>query len=72
MKNRFFFILKVTEDFGTDLHPDPLIKGTDPRIRIRIKIRTKMLRIRNTDLHDNKQRDQGTAIRRSVVSIRLL
>ncbi len=29
--------------------PDPLVRGTDPRIRIRI--RTKMSRIRNTALH---------------------
>jgi hypothetical protein len=32
------------QDLGPDSHPDPLVKGTDPRIRIRIK----MLRIRNT------------------------
>ncbi len=33
-----FSILKVTvtEDFGTDSHPDPLVRGTDQRIRIRI------------------------------------
>ncbi len=37
-KKRLFCILKVTEDFGTDPdpHPDPLVRGTDPRIRIRI------------------------------------
>jgi hypothetical protein len=36
----FFCILKVTEDFGTDphQHPDPLVRDTDPRIRIRIKM----------------------------------
>jgi hypothetical protein len=28
-----------------DPHPDPLLRGTDPRIRIRIRIRTKMSRI---------------------------
>ncbi len=41
-----FCILKVTEDFGTDPnpHPDPLVRGTDKRIRIC----TKMSRIRNT------------------------
>jgi hypothetical protein len=35
-KNRFFCILKVTDNFGTDPHPhpDPLVEGTDPRIRI--------------------------------------
>jgi hypothetical protein len=33
MINRFFCILKVTEDFGSD--PDPLVGDTDPRIRIR-------------------------------------
>jgi hypothetical protein len=31
-----------------DPHPDPLIRGTDPRIRIRIRIRTIMSRIPNT------------------------
>ncbi len=33
-----------------DQHPDPdmLVKGTDPRIRVRIRIRTKISRIRNT------------------------
>ncbi len=31
-----------------DPHPDPLVKGTDPRIRIRTRIRTKMSRISNT------------------------
>jgi hypothetical protein len=47
MKNCFFCVLKVTEDFDTDSHPhpDPLVRGTDPRIRIH----TKMSRIRNTD-----------------------
>jgi hypothetical protein len=40
-KRRYFCILKVIEDFGTDphpepdphLHPDQLVRGTDPRIR---------------------------------------
>ena len=47
MKNRFFYILKVTEDFGTDPdpHPDPIVRGTDPDPRIRNKIS----RIRNTE-----------------------
>jgi hypothetical protein len=45
-KINLFYILKVTEDFGTDPHPDPSVRGTDPRIRIR----TKMSRIRNTAL----------------------
>jgi hypothetical protein len=40
----FFCILKYTEDLGTDPHPDPLVRGADPRIRIR----TKMSQIRNT------------------------
>ncbi len=31
-----------------DPHPDPLVRGKDPRIRIRIWIRTKMSRIHNT------------------------
>jgi hypothetical protein len=34
----------VTQSYGFE-DPDPLFKGTDPRIRIR----TKMSRIRNTD-----------------------
>jgi hypothetical protein len=49
MKKLFFFILNVTEDFGADLHAhpdaDPLVRGTDPRIRIQ----TKISRIRNTE-----------------------
>ena len=48
-----FCILKVTDDVGTDPHPDPnpdpLVRGTDPRIRFRIRIRTNMSRIQNTD-----------------------
>ncbi len=31
-----------------DLEPEPLLKGTDPRIRNRIRIRTNMSLIRNT------------------------
>ncbi len=42
MKKLIFFILKVTED------PDPFIRGTDPRFRIHIRIRTKMSWIWNT------------------------
>jgi hypothetical protein len=42
MKKYIFYTSQVTEDFNTD--PDPLVRGTDPRIRIRI--RTKMSRIR--------------------------
>jgi hypothetical protein len=34
----------VTQSYGSE-DPDPVVKGTDPRIRIR----TKMSRIRNTD-----------------------
>ncbi len=57
-KKKFFCILKVTEDFGIDPdmgpfpdpHPDPLVRGTDPRIRIRFRIRIRMLRIRNGTL----------------------
>jgi hypothetical protein len=45
MKKLIFCNLKVTEDFGTD--PDPLVRGTDPSIRIRI--RTKMFRVRNNE-----------------------
>jgi hypothetical protein len=29
-------------------HPDPLVRGTDPRIRIHIRIRTQVSRIANT------------------------
>jgi hypothetical protein len=42
MKKWIFCILKVTEDFGTDPDAVPLVKGTDPMIRIRIRIRTKI------------------------------
>ncbi len=38
MKQLIFYILKVTEYFGTDPRPDPLVRGTDPRIRIRTKM----------------------------------
>ena len=50
MKKKFFCILTVMDDFGTDPHPhpDPFVRSTDPRIRIDIWIRTKMSRIRNT------------------------
>jgi hypothetical protein len=37
MKKLIYCIIKVTEDFGTDPHPDPLNRGTDRRIRIRIR-----------------------------------
>jgi hypothetical protein len=41
MKKYIFYILKVTEDFGfgrdPDPHPNLLVRGTDPRIRIRTK-----------------------------------
>ncbi len=40
-------VLKVTDENSRDPEPDPLAKGTYPRIRIR----TKMLGIRNTGLH---------------------
>jgi hypothetical protein len=50
MKKMIFCKIRVAEGFGADPHPDPhpdpLVKGTDPRIRIRIH--TKMSRIRNT------------------------
>ncbi len=36
-----------------DPDPDPLVRGTDPRIRIR----TKMLRIRNTGDKDDRRAD---------------
>jgi hypothetical protein len=36
-EKNFFCILKVTEDIGKVPHPDPLVRGTDPRIRIRIR-----------------------------------
>jgi hypothetical protein len=35
--------LKFSEDFGTDpdTHPYPLVRGTDPKDPIRLRIRTK-------------------------------
>jgi hypothetical protein len=33
MKKLIFCILKVTAEFGMDLHLDPLVRGTDMRIR---------------------------------------
>jgi hypothetical protein len=49
MKKKFFCILTVMEDIGTDPHPhpDPFVRGTYLRIRIGIRIRTKISRIRN-------------------------
>ncbi len=45
----FAYYIKVTEDFCTD--PDPLVRGgTDPRIRIR----TKMSRIRYTVTYNRR------------------
>jgi hypothetical protein len=44
--NIFVSVPKVTDERKEqDPEPDPLVKGTDPRIRIRI--RTKMSRIQN-------------------------
>jgi hypothetical protein len=34
---------------GPNPDPHPLVKGTDPRVRIRIRIHNKMSQIRNTD-----------------------
>ncbi len=38
-----------------DPHPDSFCRDTDPRIRIRIQIHTKMTRIPNTDFMDKKK-----------------
>jgi hypothetical protein len=46
-------ILKVTEDFGTE-NPDPLVRVTDPRNRIRTRIRSKMSGIRNAFLDSHR------------------
>jgi hypothetical protein len=43
-------------------HPDPLVRGTDPRIRIYIRISTKMSRIRTTGF--------GKPIRRLKIKLR--
>ncbi len=56
MKKLIFCILNVTEDFGMDL--DLLARGgTDPRIRIRIRICTKISRNRNTVTHNRRWPD---------------
>ncbi len=59
-KTNFFRILKVTEEpeFDPDPESDPLVRGTDPEIRIRI--RTKMSRIPNTG------GDNGSALQYAV------
>ncbi len=36
----------------SNLNPDPLVRGMDPRIQIRIRIHTKMSWIRNNDFKD--------------------
>ncbi len=50
MKKNFFMHPKSHWIFWyrSGPHPDPLVRGTDPRIRIRTRIRTKILRIRST------------------------
>jgi hypothetical protein len=40
------------EGSGPDPNPDPLVRGMDPRIQIRIRIHTTMLWIRNTGYRD--------------------
>ncbi len=42
-------------DPDPELDLDPLVRGTDPGIRIQIRIRTKMARIPNTDLNSNME-----------------
>jgi hypothetical protein len=59
MKKLIFFHHKVTEDFGKDPHPDPLVRGTDPRIRIR----TKMSRIRNNGFEVKKVTKKSVTLR---------
>ncbi len=52
-EKNIFCCLKVNDEiagYGPDPEQDPLVKGTDPRIQIRIRIRTKMSRIRNMTL----------------------
>jgi hypothetical protein len=49
MQKKLFFILKVTKvlkESDSELDPDPLVRRTD----LRIRIRTKISRIPNTDL----------------------
>ncbi len=52
-KKHFFNILKVTEERSSDTElepdPEPLVRGTDPRIRI--QIRTKMAQIGTDPQH---------------------
>ncbi len=48
-KRTIYFNSKITQKNNV---PDPLDRGTDPRIGIRIQIRTKMSRIRNTATND--------------------
>jgi hypothetical protein len=43
----FVDVLKVTDENMRDPDPDPLVRGMDPRIRIRIKISW----IRNTNVN---------------------
>jgi hypothetical protein len=60
LKQKLFFvgILKVNDEKSRiwiqdpDPNPDSLVRGMDPRIRIRIRIHSKMSWIRNTDQRD--------------------
>jgi hypothetical protein len=47
LKNKIMFCWSL-QDHWQDPGPDPLVRGMDPRIRIRIRIRTKISWIRNT------------------------
>jgi hypothetical protein len=49
-KNVFFWHIEGQRQKlqDPDPHPDPLVRGMDPRIQIRIRIHTKMSWIRNT------------------------
>jgi hypothetical protein len=61
ISRNFFFILvfvgilKVNDENSRMRiqDPDPLVRGMDPRIQIRIRIHTKMSWIRNTALDGN-------------------
>jgi hypothetical protein len=59
--NKFFFLLILPISSVGDPDPDPLIRGTDPRIRIC----TKMSRIPNT-AYKQRRRSKAAEIRKSL------
>jgi hypothetical protein len=63
MKKIFFLasFKSMKKGVGSDPEPDPLVRGTNPGIRIRI--RTKMSRIPNTAFNQRSETAESNAIK---------